>query len=117
MGKLAQNREKTAKRGKPFEPGNNANPGGRPKLPPELKDALRSISPKAVEILTEIMENPESQPATRIRAAEIILNRAYGMPLQEIDATVKQARPIVFDSAVEDELATDPETEGGAQTP
>ena len=102
---------------RPFQPGQSGNPSGAKKLPPELKDALRSISPKAVKILTEIMENPESQPAARIRAAEIILNRAYGMPLQEIDATVKQARPIIFDSAVEDELATDPETEGGAQTP
>jgi hypothetical protein len=101
----------------PFKPGKSGNPDGRPKLPPELKDTLRGLSPRAVEILTEIMENPESQPAARIRAAEIILNRAYGMPLQEIDATIKKARPIVFDSALEDSGATDPETEGGAQTP
>lgn len=49
MADSAEKRRKGKPRGKPFAPGNSANPGGRPTLPPEVKEARR-LSQKELEL-------------------------------------------------------------------
>ena len=64
----AQNRKKP--RGRPFPPGNNANPGGRPKLPEDVKhvrELARQYTSTAIATLASVMEDGRParvQPAT-----------------------------------------------------
>jgi hypothetical protein len=61
-----------------FKPGNNANPGGRPKLPAEIREAALALTPEAIETLGKIMRDERTPPATRVIAADKILDRALG---------------------------------------
>ena len=75
----AENSEKTA-RGRPFEVGKSGNPGGRPKIPDDVKEATRAACPEAVEILIGIMRDESEKTAYRLDAAKTLLERAYGKP-------------------------------------
>lgn len=87
-GKEPANRAQTGQGGSTrFKPGQSGNPDGRPKLPPELKEAARAASPEALQVLVDIMRNVESREADRIRAAELVLNRAYGTPSASVEVT------------------------------
>ena len=68
-----------------FAPGVSANPGGKAKMPDEVKAALRAASPEAVALLVEVMQNPHEKTAYRLEAAKTILDRAYGKPMQAQD--------------------------------
>lgn len=78
------NSKKTAKpRGKPFAPGESGNPGGRPRLKQEQRDALeaiRDLAPQTPAILSAIMADAGAPPAQRLKAVEMILDRTYGKP-------------------------------------
>lgn len=77
---MAESSGKTV-RGRPFQPGQSGNPGGRPKKTQEEKDALamiKTLAPRAVEKLEEIINNPKTRPDIALKAVEIILDRTYG---------------------------------------
>jgi hypothetical protein len=78
-----QNRTVTGK----FGPGNKANPGGRPKTPQEVKDAFRAHTHEAKDVLVEVMRDKGAKPSERTKAAEVILNRAWGTPEQAVSVT------------------------------
>jgi len=71
--------------GRPIQKGQVLNPGGRPKVPQDVKDACKAASIEAIETLLWIMRNDESGDNERIKAANIILNRAWGTPTQAIE--------------------------------
>ena len=68
--------------------GHSLNPGGRPALPADLREAAQAHSSKAMTVLAEMLDDPD--PRVRIRAAEVLLDRGYGKPTQQIDANVAQ---------------------------
>lgn len=70
-----------------FAPGVSANPGGKAKMPDEVKTALRAASPEAVALLVQVMQNPKEKTAYRLEAAKTILDRAYGKPVQAQDVS------------------------------
>ena len=74
-----------AERGRQFKPGQSGNPGGRPKIPEDVKMAFRAACPEAVEILIGIMRNPKEKTPYRLDAIKTILDRAYGKPVQAQD--------------------------------
>ena len=74
---MPENSEKTA-RGRPFEVGKSGNPGGRPKIPEDVKEAIRAACPKAVAVLVALLDDKKS--LIRLEAAKIILERGYGKP-------------------------------------
>lgn len=78
-----QNRDATARkppRGRPFAPGNNANPGGRPKQDPEVAAILRAAAPDAARALVAIA-NDAGHP-DRLRACVALLDRVLGKPTE-----------------------------------
>jgi hypothetical protein len=85
--KTATEQAKNRAGGGKFAPGASGNPGGRPALPPELKEAARAMSPEALNILAKIMRNAKAPAAARVRAAESIMNRAYGTPPASVEVT------------------------------
>lgn len=97
---MAEKAKAAGKKGKPanraasgkggatrFKPGQSGNPDGRPKLPPELKARARELSPHALEVLAQIMDDEDAAETARIKAAELIINRAYGTPPASVEIT------------------------------
>lgn len=70
---------------KPFQPGKSGNPGGRPKIPAEVRELARALTMEAIETHAEIMRDKEAPPAARAASANAILDRALGKPTQPVD--------------------------------
>ena len=66
-------------------PGSRCNPSGRPATDREVAALARQHGVTAIARLAEIMNDPEMEPGTVIRAAQAILDRAYGRPAQSVD--------------------------------
>ncbi len=66
-----------------FKKGESGNPGGRPKLPAEMREIFQSRGPEAAEILVKHLHS--SDPRVSVAAAREILDRAYGKPVQSIN--------------------------------
>ena len=81
----ASNATKTRVIGKPFQPGNSG--GGRPKMPEEMKLAFREHSQTALNTLVDIMTNGDKN-SDRVKASEVILDRAWGKAAQTINADI-----------------------------
>ena len=78
---MPENRAKTGR----FVSGKSGNPGGRPKIPDDVKEAIRAACPGAVQYLVEVYRDPKEKTAYRLEAAKTILDRAYGKPAQSQD--------------------------------
>ena len=66
-----------------FVKGVSGNPGGRPKTIPEVKEILKAASPDAARTLVELLNSDKD--SIRLAAAQDILNRTQGKPLQMQD--------------------------------
>lgn len=67
--------------GRPFQPGVSGNPNGRPKIIAEVRDLARRHTADAIAALVAIMREGESD-AARVSAANALLDRGYGRPVQ-----------------------------------
>lgn len=109
---MAQNSSGSAKPqrgpGKPFPKGVSPNPGGRPKMPPELADALRKRNMKSVEVLSKVQddylrgtytdENGREREAPKaseaIKASEVLLAYSIGKPRESVELMGEDGGPI-----------------------
>lgn len=93
---MAQNSQQTAKpkrrgSGKPFQPGQSGNPGGRPKENAEVKELARAHTKRAVERLAFWMESDNAKAS--VSASQALLDRGWGKPAQAI--TGEDGQPLV----------------------
>ena len=83
---MAENTKKP--RGIPFKAGKSGNPGGRPKLPPEVvhvRELARQYTEQAITALVEVLESDSA--AGRVAAANALLDRGWGKAEQVISGT------------------------------
>ena len=77
---------------KPFKKGQSGNPNGRPKKLPELDKLLADVlgeEKDGVSAADAILRKLRAMAASgNIRAAEILLDRAYGKAKQTVDMAV-----------------------------
>lgn len=113
MAEIAQKSEKKAKvRGRPIQKGQVLNPGGRPKIPEEFKQLAKENSLVALQKVIEILNNPKSKNSERLKAAEIIMDRAWGKPTQSTEISgpgggpIETAHSIDLSMLSDEELAT-----------
>jgi hypothetical protein len=83
----AQNRESKRIIGRPFGPGNNANPGGRPKMTPEEREKWKALANKCLARLNELADDGGASPQFLVKCAEVAANRAWGTPTQAIEVS------------------------------
>ena len=95
---MAQNRVDIVKRrrgpGRPFLPGNNANPGGRPAIARDFRLRCREFMEKQGWDL--IIQMSQSPGRDQRQALELISAYAYGKPPQETKLTGDAEKPVVI---------------------
>lgn len=79
-----------------FVAGNNANPSGRPKIPADVREAIKAACPEAVRVLIELLHDKKS--LIRLEAAKTLLDRGYGKPesMSKIELSGSNDGAIVF---------------------
>ena len=91
-----------------FKKGQSGNPGGKATRPEtiarrqiiqDVREYCRSKSHAAVEALVEVMSSKSAPPSARVAAANSILDRGFGKPQIEVNATVS-----TYDNMSEREL-------------
>jgi hypothetical protein len=78
----------------------NPNPPGRPVVAAEVKKLARTYSVEAIETLVELMRDKNEPGTTRKAAADSLLDRGFGKPVQQIEA----GGPGAFEELEESEL-------------
>lgn len=71
-----------------WKPGQSGNHGSRPKAVAEIRDLAREHGQKAIERLVELLDSKNESVA--LRAAEALLARGYGRPVQGIELNSKE---------------------------
>lgn len=87
-------------------PGQSANPAGRPRDSYEIQALARSYAPKALQTLVDIAADKTLPPAARVSAAQALLDRGYGRPMQQVEAKIEAVDMGAAHLAALQELAT-----------
>lgn len=77
---------------RPIPKGMVLNPTGRAKVPEEVKAVLKAATPRAAQVLVELMEN--ASPKIRLAASQTVLDRVYGKATQAVDVQVTDVAKI-----------------------
>ena len=67
-----------------WKPGQSGNPGGR-RDTKELRELARTYTEDAIRTVAELMLSDSTPPNVRIQAADLLLNRGWGRPVQAIE--------------------------------
>lgn len=89
--KFESNGETKRKKGNPAwqKGGVSPNPGGRPAVIRDLREAAQGYSAEALETLASMMRDQASPPAAKVAAARELLDRGFGKAVQAVDVNSK----------------------------
>ena len=87
-----------------WQKGSSGNPGGRPAIAAEVREALRVEATTAVNALVAILKDPKAPPAARVSAARCILDHSIGQPLQAVAIADRREDPCRVEDATTGEL-------------
>ena len=98
MMNYAQNSTDNSKRvvGRPFQPGESGNPGGRPTMTPEVREILRAATVDAAKLLVDTINDETAQLSLRIKCAEVVFDRVYGRPQQAVEVDSTTIPQVIF---------------------
>lgn len=88
---MSANTPKQTKRKAPhsaWKKGQSGNPSGRPKVVEHVRDLAREHTEIAIRTLAEICVAGD-RGAARVAAAEALLNRGWGRPMQPVEHEIK----------------------------
>lgn len=68
-----------------FKKGQSGNPGGRSKEQKELRVLAREYTDQAVRTLASIMADKKANSGARVSAAQVLIERGWGKPLQQVE--------------------------------
>lgn len=94
------------------------NPGGRPKIPAELRTRLQNLCPKAIDALEQCLDSKD--PKVRIVAAREILDRSYGRVAAAAAITLVDHAARVLDNVKDVDVIhfkSNKWPDGGAESP
>lgn len=78
----------------PWVKGQSGNPSGRPKGLADVRTLARAYTADAVSALVRIVRNPKSPEAAQVSAAQALLDRAWGRPVQPAETLGPDGKPI-----------------------
>ena len=67
-----------------FKPGQSGNPGGRKRMPRSVLAACREHTDEAIATLVKCLSSKSD--AVKVKAADSLLDRAWGRPTQHIES-------------------------------
>lgn len=112
-GDAAQNRGETAAlvpiRGRPFQPGNRANPGGRPKGLAALVKEQTEDGAELVDFMLRVLRGKRHPLRYKLEAACWLADRGFGKALQQMEVSGPGGGKIVvgFEDGAADDRAAD----------
>jgi len=90
-----------------FKPGQSGNPNGRPKKLPKLDELLADVlgeDKDGIEAAKAILMALRAKAAKGdVRAAEVLLDRAYGKSKQTVDLNHSGGVNLIFEKAVNED--------------
>lgn len=93
----AENRDETAAplalRGRPFLPGNSANPGGRPKGLASLVREQTKDGQELVRFMLGVLRGRKTPLRLRMEAAAWLADRGFGKALQQLEVSGPDGGP------------------------
>lgn len=72
-----------------FIKGQSGNPGGRARMPTELREMLSAKAADAVQVVVKYLD--DNDPRVALKAAELLLDRAYGKPAAAAESVTFEA--------------------------
>jgi hypothetical protein len=86
-----------------FKPGQSGNPSGRAKIPVDLKNRLKDMTPEVITFWNELLKDKKAKNSDRIKVSELIMDRAWGKPLQQVDMSADVVQTKVDISSLKDD--------------
>ena len=71
-------------------------PGGRKKIPEDVKAMLQGATADACRLLCETINDENAKIDLRIKCSEIVLDRVYGKPQQAVEVDAKNIPQVIF---------------------
>ena len=86
--------------GRQFQKGQSGNPSGRPKDLQGIKALCQLHAPLAIAEAVKILKDSKAKYSDKLKAGDMILDRAYGKPLQEVKGVAFNRYTAIWTKAI-----------------